>query len=70
MSPRNVQGRLVVSMQSPQVLPAVFVLEALQLGVFDKCLCVRQELHLITREWQQIRFFGTERNLFVWHGAS
>lgn len=38
-------------------------------GVFDKCLSVRQELHLITGDWQQIRFFGTERNLFVWHIA-
>lgn len=70
MSLRNVQGRLVVSMQSSHVLPAVPVLEALQARVFDKRLCVRQELHLITGEWQQIRFFGTERNLFVWHRAS
>ena len=38
-------------------------------GVFDERLCVRQELHLITGDWQQIRFFGTEGNLFVWHIA-
>lgn len=40
-----------------------------QEGVFDECLCVRQELHLITGDWQQIRFLGTEGNLFVWHIA-
>ena len=38
-------------------------------GVFDERLCVRQELHLITGDWQQIRFYGTEGNLFVWHIA-
>lgn len=56
-------------MQSSRVLPAVPAWEAPQAGVFDERLCVRQELHLITGEWQQIRFFGTEGNLFVWHIA-
>lgn len=40
VNPRNVRERLVVSMQSSRVPPAVPVLEALQAGVFDKRLCV------------------------------
>lgn len=70
VNPKNVRDRLVVSMQSSRIPPAVPVLEVVQAGVFDKRLCVRQDLHLITGEWQQIRFFGTEGNLFVWHTAS
>ena len=38
-------------------------------GVFDERRCVRQELHLITGDWQQIRLLGTGGNLFVWHVA-
>ena len=64
VSPRNVGDGLVVSMQPSRVPPAVLVLEALKAGAFDGRLCVRQDLHLITGEWQQIRFFGTEGNLF------
>lgn len=67
VNPRNVRDRLVVSMQSSRVPPAVPVLEALQAGVFDKRLCVRQDPHLITGEWRQIILWHKRKSICLAH---